>query len=125
MTLTPGVYTFSSAAQLTGVLTLNGLGNPNAVFIFNIGSSLTTASASVVNLINGAQGGNVFWKVGSSATLGTTSSFAGDILANTSITLNTGAKITCGAPFVTLNAFPSVPVTVASVRLCTGSNGWK
>lgn len=97
LTLIPGVYNFSSVAQLTGVLNLNGLGNPNAVFVFNIGSTLTTASASVVTLMNGAQGGNVFWRVGSSATLGTTTSFAGDILAQTSITLNTGARITCGA----------------------------
>ena len=62
--LTPGVYTFSSSAQLTGTLTLNGEGNPNAVFIFQIGSTLTTASASDVNLINGASGANVFWQVG-------------------------------------------------------------
>jgi hypothetical protein len=96
LTLVPGVYNFDTAAQLTGVLRLNGLGNPNAVFIFNIGSTLTTASASVVSLINGAQGGNVFWRVGSSATLGTATSFTGDILALTSITLNTGANITCG-----------------------------
>ena len=93
LTLVPGVYNFSSSAQLTGILTLNGLGNPNSVFIFNIGSTLTTASASTVLLINGAQGGNVFWRVGSSATLGTTTSFTGDILALTSITLNTGATI--------------------------------
>src|SRR6202165_4928923 len=72
LTLVPGVYNFSSSAQLTGVLNLNGLGNPNSVFIFNIGSTLTTASASAVSLLNGAQGGNVFWRVGSSATLGTT-----------------------------------------------------
>src|ERR1700686_636134 len=96
-TLIPGVYNFSSFAQLTGTLTLNGLGNPSSIFIFNIGSTLTTASASTVSLINGAQGGNVFWRVGSSATLGTTTSFVGDILALTSITLNTGALITCGA----------------------------
>src|SRR6202030_2048586 len=88
LTLVPGVYNFSSSAQLTGGLTLNGLGNPNSVFIFKIGSTLTTASASTVLLINGAQGGNVFWQVGSSATLGTTTSFAGDILAKASITLN-------------------------------------
>src|SRR6202040_2005457 len=53
-TLVPGVYRFSTSAQLTGALTLNGLGNPNSVFIFNIGSTLTTASASAVTLINGA-----------------------------------------------------------------------
>jgi len=66
LTLVPGVYNFASSAQLTGNLTLNALGNPNAVFIFNIGSTLTTASASTVTLINGAQGENVFWRVGSS-----------------------------------------------------------
>ena len=79
LTLTPGVYTFSSSAQLTGTLTLNGEGNPNAVFIFQIGSTLTTASASDVDLINGASGANVFWQVGSSATLGTTTELVGTI----------------------------------------------
>lgn len=96
-TLTPGVYNFNAAAQLTGPLTLNAQGNPNAVFIFNIGSSLTTASASTISLIGGAQGKNVFFRVGSSATLGTATMFVGDILALTSITLNNGASITCGA----------------------------
>ena len=97
LTLVPGVYNFTSSAQLTGTLRLNGLHNPNSVFIFNIGSTLTTASASAISLINGAQGGNVFWRIGSSATLGTTTSFTGDILALTSITLDTSATITCGA----------------------------
>jgi uncharacterized protein with beta-barrel porin domain len=95
-TLTAGVYGFTSSAQLTGTLTLNGQGNPNSVFIFNIGSTLTTASASNILLINGAQGGNVFFRVGSSATLGTGTQFTGDILALTSIALNTGANISCG-----------------------------
>jgi len=95
-TLTAGVYGFNSSAQLTGTLTLNGQGNPNSVFIINIGSTLTTASGSSISLINGAQGGNVFFRVGSSATLGTSTSFTGDILALTSITLNTSAKIICG-----------------------------
>jgi len=90
-TLTPGVYCFSSSAQLTGTLILDGQGNPNSVFIFQIGSTLTTASASKVLLINGASACNVFWQVGSSATLGTTTDFAGNILANTSITVTTGA----------------------------------
>jgi uncharacterized protein with beta-barrel porin domain len=97
LTLTPGVYTFSSAAQLTGALTLNALGNPNAVFIFNIGSTLTTASNSTVTVVGGGLGSNVYWRVGSSATLGTTTAFVGDILALTSITLDTGANITCGS----------------------------
>jgi uncharacterized protein with beta-barrel porin domain len=123
LTLTPGVYSFSSAAQLTGGLTLNGLGNPNSVFIFNIGSSLTTSSASVVSLINGAQGGNVFWRVGSSATLGTTSSFTGDILANTSITLNTGATITCGAALASHGAVTLDTNTIALCNLMAAAGG--
>ena len=115
LTLIPGVYNFSSSAQLTGILNLNGLGNPNSVFIFNIGSTLTTASASVVSLINGAQGGHVFWRVGSSATLGTTTSFAGDILAQTSVTLNTGANINCGAAWAHTGA---VTLDTNTIRLC-------
>src|SRR5664279_4142246 len=123
LTLTPGVYSFASSAQLTGALTLNGLGNPNAVFIFNIGSSLTTASASLVNLVNGAQGGNVFWRVGSSATLGTTTSFVGDILANTSITLNTGARITCGAAWASTGAVTLDTNTIALCDLIAAAAG--
>jgi uncharacterized protein with beta-barrel porin domain len=115
LTLVPGVYNFNSSAQLTGALTLNGLGNPNAVFIFNIGSALTTASASSVVLINGAQGGNVFWRIGSSATLGTTTAFSGDILAQASITLNTGADITCGAAWARSGA---VTLDTDTITLC-------
>jgi type VI secretion system secreted protein VgrG len=96
LTLTPGVYCFASSAQLTGILTLNSLGDPNAVFVFQIGSTLTTASSSSVVFLNAGQGDSVFWQVGSSATLGTTTAFAGNILALTSITLNTGATIQCG-----------------------------
>jgi hypothetical protein len=94
LTLTPGVYCFMSSAQLTGTLTLDGQGNPNALFIFKIGSSLTTASASAVLLINSASSCGVFWQVGSSATLGTGTALAGSIVALTSITLNTGASLT-------------------------------
>jgi uncharacterized protein with beta-barrel porin domain len=122
-TLVPGVYNFSSLAQLTGTLTLNGLGNSNSVFIFNIGSTLTTASASRVLLINGAQGGNVFWRVGSSATLGTTTSFAGDILAQASITLNTGATITCGAAWARTGAVTLDTNTITTCPLTAGSGG--
>jgi hypothetical protein len=92
-TLTPGVYCFTGPAQLTGTLTLNALGNANSVFIFKIGSTLTTASASTVLITNGGSSCNIFWQVGSSATLGTTTSFAGNILAQTSITLTTGANL--------------------------------
>ena len=97
MILTPGVYFFASSAQLTGMLTLNNLGNPNALFVFQIGSTLTTASNSSVIFSNSLTDSNVFWQVGSSATLGTTTAFQGNILALTSITLNTGASIGCGS----------------------------
>jgi len=89
LTLTPGVYFFSSSAQLTGQLVLSGSGN----YIFLIGSTLTTASGSSIVLANGAQAGNVFWQVGSSATIGTDTSLDGSILAETSITLGTGADL--------------------------------
>jgi len=95
LTLQAGVYAGPSggALQLTGPLTLDGANDPTSVFIFQAGSTLTTASASSVVLINGAQACNVFWQVGSSATLGTGTAFAGNILALTSITLNTGATV--------------------------------
>jgi uncharacterized repeat protein (TIGR01451 family) len=92
-TLIAGVYCFSTSAQLTGTLTLNAQGNAGAVFIFKIGSTLTTASNSSIVMINGGSVCNVFWQVGSSATVGTTTSFAGNILALSSITLTTGATL--------------------------------
>ncbi len=93
LTLTPGVYCFATSAQLTGTLTLDAQGNANAVFIFQIGSTLTTASNARVQVINAGQACNVFWQIGSSATLGTDTVFVGNILALTSITLNTRASI--------------------------------
>lgn len=92
-TLFAGVYTNATSIGLTGTLTLDAQGNPNAQFIFQMGSTLTTASSSTVLLINGAQASNVFWKVGSSASLGTTSTFAGNILAQASISFGTGAVL--------------------------------
>ena len=93
LTLAPGVRNFSSSAQLTGPLTLDAGGDSNARFDFLIGSSLTTASGSSVTLINGAQADNVYWQVGSSATLGSDTSFGGSILAAQSITMNTRASM--------------------------------
>ena len=92
-TLTPGVYNSASSVGLSGALTLDAGGDPNAVFVFQAGSTLTTASGSIVNLVNGAQSCNVYWQVGSSATLGTGSAFRGSILALTSITLTTAATV--------------------------------
>ncbi len=93
--LTPGVYRTGSVPSLglTGPLTLDAQGNPNAVFIFQIESTLTTATDSRVNLINGAQACNVFWQVGSSATLGTRTAFKGNILALTSISVNDAVTV--------------------------------
>lgn len=95
-TLTPGVYSEDSTPDslaITGQLTLDGGGDPNAVFIFQSDSTLITASNSEIILINGAQSCNVFWQVGSSATLGTNSVFAGTILALTSITDSGGSTV--------------------------------
>ena len=92
-TLTPGVYNSASSIGLTGALTLDAGGDPNAAFVFQAGSTLTTASGSRVNMINGTQSCNVFWQVGSSATLGTGSNFRGTILALTSITVTTGVTV--------------------------------
>jgi len=143
LTLTPGVYCFSSSAQLTGTLTLNGEGNSDAVFIFKIGSALTTASESRVTFINSAKACNTFWQVGSSATLGTTTSFEGNILALESITLNTGAtvngrvlaqkgavtldnntisKTTCTTPTSTPTPTPTPTLTSSSTSTSTSTS---
>lgn len=92
-TLTAGAYRFTSSAQLTGALTLDAQGDPNAQFVFEIASTLTTASASSVVMVNGASPCNVYWQVGSSATLGTTTAFQGTVMANASISLNDGATV--------------------------------
>jgi hypothetical protein len=93
-TFTPGVRTASSSLLLSsGAVTLDAQGDPNAVFIFQIGTTLTTGSNTSVSLINGAQACNVFWKVGSSATLGTGTRFVGTVMAAATITANTAATI--------------------------------
>jgi hypothetical protein len=124
-TLGPGVYTFSSSAQLTGTLTLSG----NGIFIFQTGSTLTTASNSRVLVTNGAQGCGVYWKVGSSATLGTGTQFKGTIVALTSITMVTGATILPGRALarngaVTLDSNRiNLPVGPCSATGTTGTTG--
>ncbi len=93
LTLLSGVYSDSSSLFLSGTLTLDAQGDPNAVWIFQTGSTLVTASNSTIDLIGGAQACHIFWQVGTSATLGTGTDFSGNILAMTSITLNTGATV--------------------------------
>lgn len=102
--LVPGAYSFASSAQLTGNLLLDFTSNPGGSFFFQIGSSLTTASNSAVDVLGGNNGSGVFWNVGSSATLGTGTSFAGNIIADQSITLNSGATILCGRAIALVGA---------------------
>jgi hypothetical protein len=122
MTLAPDVYCFNTSAQLTGALVLDAQGNSNAVWVFKIGSTLTTASGSSVTLINGGNPLNLFWQVGSSATLGTTTRFQGNIFAYTSVTSNTGASL-IGRAFalngaITLNTNGTpFPITNAPIRI--------
>ena len=120
MTLVPGVYCFSSSAGLTGQLTLNG----NGVYVFKIGSTLTTASNSSVVLTNGALCGNVFWQVGSSATLGTGTNFKGNLIALTSNTVTTDVSIT-GRVFALAGAvtLDTNTITIGGCGSTGGSGG--
>ena len=127
LTLTPGVYCFNTSAQLTGVLTLNGLGNSQSVFVFQIGSTLTTATGSSVNVINGTQDCNINWQIGSSATIGVNTAFRGNILALASITMNTTASLLGRAlarnGAVTLDSNPiSVPVCLLPTATSTATS---
>jgi Ice-binding-like len=115
-TLVPGVYCFSSSAALTGALTLNAGGNPDAVFIFKVASTLITASDSSVVLINGAQACKVFWQVGSSATLGTGTSFIGTVIARQSVTVDTNATLSGRA--LALNGAVTLDDNVISFPSC-------
>jgi len=119
LVLAPGVYAYATSAQLTGTLTLDGLGNSASRFIFKIGTTLTTASSSVVALINEAQGANVFFIVGSSATLGSNSVFVGNIMALSSITLNSGASINCGSALAQNGAVTLISNTISVCELST------
>jgi hypothetical protein len=122
MTLTPGVYCFDSSAQLTGTLTLDAQGAPQAAWVMQVASSLTTASNAAVVLINGAtpcNNNNVTWQVGASATVGTGTSFVGNILASTSITLNLGANTT-GSLYAHTGA---VTLDTNDVSTCAGAGG--
>ena len=92
-TLTPGVYCFDTAAQLTGVLTLDADGDPGAIWVFQIASTLTTAPNSQVVMAPGGNAGNVFWQVTTSATVGTNTEFSGNLIALISVTLTTGASV--------------------------------
>jgi hypothetical protein len=118
LTLSPGVYCFDTSAQLNATLTLNDGGDPNAIFIFQIGTTLTTASSSQVIMSSGGRGTNVYWQIGTSATIGTSTVFRGHIIANTSITLTTSASTTGrvfalnGAATIDSTAVDAVPTGI-------------
>jgi hypothetical protein len=122
-TLSPGVYCFTSTAvSLTGTLTLDAGGDSNAAWVFKTGSTLITASNSAVVLIGGAtpcNNNNITWQIGSSATLGSGTSFVGNILASASITLNTGAVSTGGLYAHT----GAVTMDTNNVSTCAGAGG--
>lgn len=120
--LTPGVYRFASSAQLTGNLVLDFAGNANSAFVFQIGSTLTTASASNVTVLNGGAGSSIFWNVGSAATLGTGSTLAGNIFATSSATLTTGARILCGR-VLALNGAVTMDSNIIS-NDCSGAGAY-
>lgn len=127
LTLVSGVYCFASEAQLTGTLVLDAQGDPEAVFIFQIGSKLTTASNAAVSIVNGGQDCGVFWQIGSSATVGTDTAFAGSMLALTSITLATGATVSGRAlarnGAVTMDSNQLFPGTCATTGNDAGTGG--
>ncbi len=116
MTLTPGVYCFGSSAQLTGTLTLDALGDPGAVFVIQAGSTVITAANAAVEMVNGGDPCNVYWQVGSSATIGADASFMGNIVALTSITLSTGVSILGRA--LACNAAVTMGVNAVSAASC-------
>lgn len=113
--LTPGVYFFASSAFLTGTLTLDAQGDPDALFVFQMGSTLITAPNSSVITINSADACDVYWQVGSSATLDTNTAFQGNILALASITMNTGATLLEGRALARTGA-----VTMDTNRIIAG-----
>lgn len=123
LTLTPGVYTFNSSALLTGALTLNFKGASNEDFVFQIGSALTTASGSKVIIEGGNSTDGVFFQVGSSATLGTGTKFEGNILADSSITLDTSATILCGRALAATGAVTMDGNTISNNCSGKGSLG--
>jgi hypothetical protein len=119
MTLSPGNYTYSSAALLKDTLILDDTGDPNAIFIIRTVSTLTTASYSKVKMKSGGNGTNVFWLIGSSATIGTYTQFCGNIIAYTSITMTTGCSTT--GKLIALGAAVTMDTNTAINDNCSNS----
>jgi hypothetical protein len=123
LTLAPGVYRYDSSAQLTGALTLDFAGASNKDFVFQIGSTLTTASAATVTVENGNSTDGVFFQVGSSATLGSSTVFEGNIIALASISLNSTADILCGRAIALTAAVTMISNTISNDCSSVGSFG--
>lgn len=122
LTLTQGVYCVSAAASnLTGTLILDAQGNPNAVFVFKMSSTLITSPSSTVSLVNGANACGVQWQVGSSATIDTGTTFVGNILALTNISMNPGANLTGRA--LARNAAVTMSANNVSFAACGAGSG--
>jgi type VI secretion system secreted protein VgrG len=121
MTLGAGVYGYASSAQLTGTLTIDFAGLSNTDVVFKIGSTLTTASGSNIVVENGNATDGIYFQVGSSATLGSSTTFAGNILADQSITLNSTAKILCGRA-IALNAAVTMDTNTISYDCSNGGD---
>jgi hypothetical protein len=119
-TLDSGVYKFNTSGQLTGTLTLDAENKSDALFVFKFGSTLTTASEASVVLINGARGCNIYWQVGSSATLGTSTSFAGNVLAEDSITATTSASVLDGGLYALTAAVTLDTNNITLEDICGG-----
>ena len=121
MILTPGVYHFATTAQLTGTLTLDTGGDPNAAFHFQIGTTLTTDPGSMITLLNGSSA-NIFWQVGTSATIGVDSTFYGNILADQSITVDSGATINGRA--IAINAAVTLDTDIINSPVVAEPGTW-
>jgi type VI secretion system secreted protein VgrG len=122
LTLTQGVYCVGAAASnLTGTLTLDAQGNPNAVFIFLMSSTLITSPGSTVSLVNGANACAVEWQVSSSATIDVGTTFVGNILALTSISMNNGARLTGRA--LARNGAVTLDTNTVSFAACGATGG--
>jgi len=122
LTLDSGVYFFATSAQMTGQLTLDFQGLNNAIIVFQIGSTLTTASASSVTIIDPGTNDQVYWQVGSSATLGTTTDFYGSIIADQSVTLTNRANIDCGRA-IGLNGAVTMDTNNVDTGNCSTGSG--
>ena len=123
LVLAPGTYTvLAGTSNLTGAVTLDGGGNNNAYWVFQLPSTLITSSASFVKLVNTGSGAGVYWNVGSSATLGANSTFEGNLLATASITMNSGVNLSCGRALAQTGAVTLIGDTVNAAS-CFGTVG--